>query len=125
RGARARAARVLAAARRPPRPDRLRAGAARLRDVDGREARARPRVDRRPVGPALPADGRRDRLARAQAVAARARIARRLILLLLAALLGVGIWLAVRPTHRAPTLLVGVDDDTLKWTPFPLTVVRR
>ena len=22
-------------------------------------------------------------------------------------------------------LVVGVDDDTLKWTPFPLTVVRR
>ena len=48
-----------------------------------------------------------------------------MILVLLAALLGVGIWLAVRPSHRAPTLLVGVDDDTLKWTPFPLTVVRR
>ncbi|MBV8064158.1 MAG: hypothetical protein JOY73_01385 [Actinobacteria bacterium] len=27
--------------------------------------------------------------------------------------------------HHARTLLVGVDDDTLKWTPFPLTVVRR
>ena len=48
-----------------------------------------------------------------------------MILVLIAALLGVGIWLAVRPSHRAPTLLVGVDDDTLKWTPFPLTVVRR
>jgi hypothetical protein len=31
----------------------------------------------------------------------------------------------VRPTHHPRTLLVGVDDDTLKWTPFPLTVVRR
>jgi hypothetical protein len=70
-------------------------------------------------------DGGRHGLARAQAVAARARIARRLIVVALAALLGVGIWLSVRPSHRAPTLLVGVDDDTLKWTPFPLTVVRR
>ena len=35
RGARARAAVVLAAARRAARPDRLRPGAARLRDVDG------------------------------------------------------------------------------------------
>ena len=32
-----------------PGPDRLRAGATRLRDLDGREARARPRVDRRPL----------------------------------------------------------------------------
>jgi hypothetical protein len=65
-------------------------------------------------------------LARAQAVAARARIARRLIVIALAAAVGVGAWLAVRPSHRAErTLLVGVDDDTLKWTPFPLTVVRR
>jgi len=29
------------------------------------------------------------------------------------------------PSHPARTLIVGVDDDTLKWTPFPLTVVRR
>ncbi len=65
RGARARAAVVLAAARRPPRTDRVRAGASRLRDVDGREARARPRVDRRPLGPALPPHALRDRLARA------------------------------------------------------------
>jgi hypothetical protein len=31
-------------------------------------------------------------------------------------------------THAPPpprTLIVGVDDDTLKWTPFPLTVVKR
>ena len=33
-----------------PGSDRLRTGAARLRDVDGGEARARPRVDRRPLG---------------------------------------------------------------------------
>ena len=39
----------------------LRAGAARLRDLDGREARARPRVDRRPLRPPLPAHARRDR----------------------------------------------------------------
>jgi hypothetical protein len=31
----------------------------------------------------------------------------------------------VRPTAQPPALVVGVDDDTLKWTPFPLTVVRR
>ena len=41
----------------------LRPGAPRLRDLDGREALARPRMDRRPLGPALPADARRDRLA--------------------------------------------------------------
>src|SRR5438874_261304 len=55
-----RAARVLAAPGRPPRLDRLRPGAPRLRDLDGREARPRPRVDRRSLGPALPADDRRD-----------------------------------------------------------------
>ena len=55
RGARRGAAGVLAAARRAARADRLRAGAPRLRDVDGGEARARPRVDRRPLGAALPA----------------------------------------------------------------------
>ena len=52
---------LLAAARRAARADRLRAGAARLRDLDGREARPRPRVDRRPVGAALPADALVDR----------------------------------------------------------------
>jgi hypothetical protein len=36
-----------------------------------------------------------------------------------------GLWLLVRPAPAPPRLLVGVDDDTLKWTPFPLTVVRR
>ncbi|MDE3025706.1 MAG: hypothetical protein KGI93_09060, partial [Acidobacteriota bacterium] len=39
--------------------------------------------------------------------------------------LGLGIFLLVRPAHEGRTLIVGVDDDTLKWTPFPLTVVRR
>ena len=67
RAARGGAPGVLAAARRPPGPDRLRAGAPRLRDVDGGEARARPRVDRRPLGAPLPADALRDRLARAAA----------------------------------------------------------
>src|SRR5205085_1132386 len=69
RGARDRPAGVLAAPRRPPWPDRLRAGPPRLRDIDGREARPRPRVDRRPLGSALPAHADRDRVARAQAVA--------------------------------------------------------
>src|SRR5205807_7192665 len=38
--------------------------------------------------------------------------------------IGVGVW-SVTHAHPARTLLVGVDDDTLKWTPFPLTIVRR
>src|SRR3954469_3905293 len=56
RGARGRAAGLLAAARGAPRLDRLCADPTRLRDVDGREARARPGVDRRSFGAALPAD---------------------------------------------------------------------
>ena len=55
----------------------------------------------------------------------RHRTSRRLIALLLIGALALGIWLLVRPSRPAPKLLVGVDDDTLKWTPFPLTVVRR
>lgn len=39
--------------------------------------------------------------------------------------MGAGIWLLVRPAPQPRALIVGVDDDTLKWTPFPLTVVRR
>src|SRR5204863_6562441 len=66
-------ARLLAAARRPSRPDGLRPGPQGLRDLDGREARARPRVHRRPVAAPLPAHARRDRVARAQAVPARPR----------------------------------------------------
>src|SRR5581483_1580588 len=58
RRARPRAAVVLAEARRAPRPHGLRAGAPRLRDVDGREARARSRMDRGPFGAAVPADAR-------------------------------------------------------------------
>ncbi|HEY2542253.1 MAG TPA: hypothetical protein VGH92_04305 [Gaiellaceae bacterium] len=34
-------------------------------------------------------------------------------------------WFVAHPTHQARSLIVGVDDDTLKWTAFPLTVVRR
>jgi hypothetical protein len=64
----------------------------------------------------------------AAAVAARARIERRLIgaaLLLLVAAAAAGLWLALRPSAPAPIrLLVGVDDDTLKWTADPLGVVR-
>ena len=66
RRARDRAARLLAAARRAARSDRLRAGAPRLRDLDGREALPRPRVDRRPLGAALPADALVDRAPRAR-----------------------------------------------------------
>src|SRR5207253_5798038 len=76
RGAGARAAVVLAAARRAAGPDRLRPGAAWLRDVDGREARPRPRVDRRPVGAPLPPHGRRHGLACTEAVTRRTRAPR-------------------------------------------------
>jgi len=58
-----------------------------------------------------------------QAIAAGSRIARRLIALVLAAAIGVGLWFALRPARHAH-LLVGVDDDTLKWTSDPLGVVR-
>ena len=34
-------------------------------------------------------------------------------------------WQVTHPSHQPAALIVGVDDDTLKWTPFPLTVVRR
>ncbi|HZT45617.1 MAG TPA: hypothetical protein VFA24_05495 [Gaiellaceae bacterium] len=42
---------------------------------------------------------------------------------MLLAALGLGAWLVLRPTPHA-RLLVGVDDDTLKWTADPLAVVR-
>jgi len=67
-------------------------------------------------------------MARAQAVARGSEIAKRLIVAVAALALagaGVGIWLLVRPGPQPRALVVGVDDDTLKWTPFPLTVVRR
>src|SRR3954447_13160525 len=67
RGARRRPACVLAAPRRPPWADGVRADPPRLRDVDGREARARPRVDRRPLGAPLSADTVDDRHTRPQA----------------------------------------------------------
>jgi hypothetical protein len=66
-------------------------------------------------------------VARAQAVTARTRIARRLIAIavLVAAAAGVVAWLLLRPSEpRAPHLVVGVDDDTLKWTSNPVGVVR-
>jgi hypothetical protein len=82
-------------------------------------------VDRRPLCPTLPSDGLVDRLARDPAIAARHSIARRLIALGLLALAGLVAWLALRPSPaREPHLLVGVDDDTLKWTANPLGVVR-
>jgi len=65
-------------------------------------------------------------VARAAAVAARARIARRLIAAATALLLaaaGVALWLALRTPSQA-RLIVGVDDDSLKWTANPLGVVR-
>src|SRR5437764_2492633 len=71
RGARGRAAGVLATARRPAGTDWLRAGASRLRDVDGGEARARPRMDRGSLGAALPAHARDDGVASSAAVRAR------------------------------------------------------
>src|SRR6266568_3066260 len=76
RGARGRAARVLATARHQAGADRLRAGASRLRDVDGREARARPGMDRGPLCAALPAHTRDDGAARLAPVRARAVPAR-------------------------------------------------
>src|SRR4029078_11593628 len=79
RRARARAARLLAAPHGAPGAHRARTGSARLRDVDGGEARARSRVDPRTRPASVPVTRVRDRLARAEAVAARARIARRLI----------------------------------------------
>jgi hypothetical protein len=41
------------------------------------------------------------------------------------AFIAIGVWKVTHPSHPALPLIVGVDDDTLKWTPFPLTVVRR
>ncbi|MGH2999691.1 MAG: hypothetical protein ACRDNM_10360, partial [Gaiellaceae bacterium] len=88
-------------------------------------------MDRRPIRAALPPHRVRHRLARAQAVAAGVHIDRNLInrrLTRVVVALGfilVGVWFVTHPSHPARTLIVGVDDDTLKWTPFPLTVVRR
>lgn len=62
-------------------------------------------------------------MARYQAILARAQIARRLIAAALVAAVAAGVWLLLRPAPRTH-LLVGVDDDTLKWTANPLGVVR-
>jgi hypothetical protein len=70
-------------------------------------------------------------MARAGAVGARARIARRLIAVaLVAATVVVAVVAVVVARHRphgrgTPHLLVGVADDTLKWTADPIGVVRR
>jgi hypothetical protein len=58
-------------------------------------------------------------------VKSRARYLWVLATLIAIAVVGLGVWLAVRPPRPIPRLLVGLDDDTLKWTPFPLTIVRR
>src|SRR5438132_8582580 len=71
RGARGRATGVLAAPRRQAGVDGLRPGAARLRDLDGGEARSRPGMDRGPLGAALPADARHDGRPRLAAIRAR------------------------------------------------------
>jgi hypothetical protein len=66
-------------------------------------------------------------VARDEAVAAGDRIARRLIAVGLVTVLaagGVTAWLVLRPSTPSPRLLVGVDDDALKWTANPLGVVR-
>ena len=70
-------------------------------------------------------------MARAGAVGPRTRIARRLIAVALAGVAVVGIVVAVlvvlhrSPARRqAPHLLVGVADDSLKWTSNPVGVVR-
>ena len=55
----------------------------------------------------------------------RARYLWLLAALVAIAAIGLGVWLATRPSRPTPRLLVGLDDDTLKWTPFPLTIVRR
>jgi hypothetical protein len=66
-------------------------------------------------------------VARDQAIGARSHTTRRLRFALTAvalALLAVGAWLAFAPhAPGPPRLLVGVDDDTLKWTTKPLAVV--
>jgi hypothetical protein len=62
-------------------------------------------------------------MARAEAVAARARITKRLIVVSLLAFLALGAWYVLRPGPPPPRLLVGVDDDTLKWTSDPLGIV--
>jgi hypothetical protein len=62
-------------------------------------------------------------VARAEAVVARPRIKKRLIVVGLLAFLALGAWYTLRPGPPHARLLVGVDDDTLKWTADPLGVV--
>ncbi len=54
----------------------------------------------------------------------RSRVAWLLAALALAAAAGLGVWLVTGQSQR-PRLLVGFDDDRLKWTAYPLEVVRR
>ena len=62
-------------------------------------------------------------MARAEAVAPRAHIKKRLIIVSLLAFLALGAWYTLRPGPPHARLLVGVDDDTLKWTSDPLGIV--
>jgi hypothetical protein len=62
-------------------------------------------------------------MARREAVGPGAPATRRLIVLLTIAGALLALWLVRPPTPQR--LLLGVDDDTLKWTPRPLDVVRR
>ena len=67
-------------------------------------------------------------MARPQAVAEGVHIQRKLRIaapVIALAFIGVGVWQVTHPSHPPRALIVGVDDDALKWTPFPLTVVRR
>ena len=110
-----------------PWPSPASAGPARVRDVDGGKARPRPlqRIADRSVGLYLrtvAATGWRVIKQSAQ----RSRTARRLTVagavLLAVTLAAIAVWLlVVSPSPRR--LLVGVDDDTLKWTSDPLGVV--
>jgi hypothetical protein len=59
----------------------------------------------------------------AEAVRPGARTRRLILLLALTGALLLAVWLVRAPEPQR--LLVGVDDDTLKWTPHPLDVVRR
>jgi hypothetical protein len=62
-------------------------------------------------------------VAGAEAVAPRARIKKRLITVGVLTFLVLGAWFTLRPGPQHAHLLVGVDDDTLKWTSDPLGIV--
>ena len=55
----------------------------------------------------------------------RSRVAWLLAALVLVACAGLGVWLIAAGHSQRPRLLVGFDDDRLKWTAYPLEVVRR